>query len=227
MSSTQSSVFGTFRLINLHVRRRHLPFWPGLWLLRTACAITCNILRKKSVQLSGTQRLHCNVCLWQKSKPKDSRAPVETVISGVKREGGEERGGGGGGRILFEPSDICYIMTCTMETCWERKWRGIVKEWEELFSERERGSSVCVFSRLGLLNLCWKQYQLQQFPKKCVCGLHNIISLFEEAYYFSSSSQMNPVCELGISNMLLQLSVKLDRQIGVKEDQRLDFNSDL
>lgn len=114
-----------------------------------------------------------------------------------------------------------------METCWERKWRGIVKEWEELFSERERGSSVCVFSRLGLLNLCWKQYQLQQFPKKCVCGLHNIISLFEEAYYFSLSSQMNPVCELGISNMLLQLSVKLDRQIGVKEDQRLDFNSDL
>lgn len=86
---------------------------------------------------------------------------------------------------------------------------------------------VCVFSRLGLLNLCWKQYQLQQFPKKCVCGLHNIISLFEEAYYFSSSSQMNPVCELGISNMLLQLSVKLDRQIGVKEDQRLDLNSDL
>lgn len=38
---------------------------------------------------------------------------------------------------------------------------------------------------------------------------------------------MNPVCELGISNMLLQLSVKLDRQIGVKEDQRLDLNSDL
>lgn len=152
MSSTQSSVFGTFRLINLHVRRRHLPFWPGLWLLRTACAITCNILRKKSVQLSGTQRLHCNVCLWQKSKPKDSRAPVETVISGVKREGGEERGERRRRRILFEPSDICYIMTCTMETCWERKWRGIVKEWEELFSEREREAALCVVSADWV---CW------------------------------------------------------------------------
>lgn len=51
-------------------------------------------------------------------RPKDSRAPVETVISGVKKEGEEEEQEE---EILFEPSDICYIMTCTMETCWERK----------------------------------------------------------------------------------------------------------
>lgn len=46
---------------------------------------------------------------------------METVISGVKKEGGEEEEEEQEEEILFEPSDICYIMTDTMETCWERK----------------------------------------------------------------------------------------------------------
>lgn len=52
-------------------------------------------------------------------RPKDSRAPVETVISGVKKKREEEEEQEE--EILFELSDICYIMTCTMETCWEIK----------------------------------------------------------------------------------------------------------
>lgn len=86
---------------------------------------------KKSVQISVMERLSVQcvcVCVQlcthldrdsQSAEwPKDSRAPVETVISGVKKEGEEEEQEE---EILFEPSDICYIMTGTMETCWERK----------------------------------------------------------------------------------------------------------
>lgn len=48
---------------------------------------------------------------------------METVITGVKKEGEweEEEEEEQEEERLFEPSDICYIMTCTMETCWERK----------------------------------------------------------------------------------------------------------
>lgn len=45
---------------------------------------------------------------------------METVISGVKREGEEEEEGKEE-EILFERSDICYIMTRTMNTVSERK----------------------------------------------------------------------------------------------------------
>lgn len=68
--------------------------------------------------MCATVHTHLDRDSQSAERPKDSRAPVETVISGVKKEGEEEEQEE---EILFEPSDICYIMTCTMETCWERK----------------------------------------------------------------------------------------------------------
>lgn len=51
---------------------------------------------------------------------------MEAVISGVKEknEGEEEEEQQREEEILFELSDISYIMIRTMETCCEGKWRG-------------------------------------------------------------------------------------------------------
>lgn len=73
----------------------------------------------------ATARSHPDGDSRRVERPKDSRAPVETVISGVKRnEGEEEEEEQREEEILFELSDISYIMICTVETCCERKWRG-------------------------------------------------------------------------------------------------------
>lgn len=83
---------------------------------KTGCKKVCKYQQWRGCLFNVCVQL----CTSQSAEwPKDSRAPVETVISGVKKEGEEEEEREE--EILFEPSDICYIMTGTMETCWERK----------------------------------------------------------------------------------------------------------
>lgn len=93
------------------------------------------------MQLSGMERgSFFSVCIqlrthiWtrilsQRERPKDSRDPVETVISGVKGGGG----GGAGGRVIVWT--IWYLLyndlTCKTEEHWEEKCREISHSWLE------------------------------------------------------------------------------------------------
>lgn len=83
----------------------------------------CDRKRGCVFSVRTTARSHPDGDSRRVERPKDSRAPVETVISGVKKNEGEEEERREE-EILFELSDISYIMICTMETCCERKWRG-------------------------------------------------------------------------------------------------------
>lgn len=114
MSSTWSFGFA-FRLISCTYNQQRLPFWPALWLVceQPICKNMWDPQKEKKKKKVGQkkkkacdyqQQRGClfNVCptvhthldthSLSAERPKDSRAPMETVISGVKREGeGEER----------------------------------------------------------------------------------------------------------------------------------------